>query len=179
MGRTAKFDQEVLERSRELVHSARTARELRTGLSVLLPAICGLPNRVVAEVLGAGIATVGRMQKEIRDQGAGWGSVKRSWGGRRRETMSLEQAFLKPWEELAGSGGVLVVPPIHAALEEKVGHSVAASTVYRMLARHGWRKVAPDTCHPKRDPKAQEEFKKRASRKAWRKPSSETTTTCR
>lgn len=181
MGRTAKFSQEVLERSRKLVDSARTARELRTGLSVLLPAICGIPNRVVAEVLGVGIATVGRMQKEIRDQGAERESVKRNWGGRRRETMSLEQekAFLKPWEELAGSGGVLVVPPIHAALEEKVGHSVAASTVYRMLARHGWRKVEPDTCHPKRDPEAQDEFKKRASRKAWRKPSSETTTTCR
>ena len=29
-----------------------------------------------------------------------------------------------------------------------------------MLARHGWRKVEPDTCHPKRDIEAQEELKK-------------------
>jgi hypothetical protein len=32
--------------------------------------------------------------------------------------------------------------------------------VYRLLERHGWRKVAPDTHHPKSDPAAQEEWKK-------------------
>ena len=30
----------------------------------------------------------------------------------------------------------------------------------RLLARHGWRKVAPDTRHPKSDPLAQEQWKK-------------------
>ena len=69
--------------------------------------------------------------------------------------------------EKAERGGVLVVPPIHAAYEERIGSSVAASTVYRMLARHGWRKVTPDTCHPKRDVQAQEAFKKN-SMKHWR-----------
>jgi hypothetical protein len=32
--------------------------------------------------------------------------------------------------------------------------------VYRLLARHGWRKVAPDTRHPKSDPAEQERWKK-------------------
>jgi len=180
MSRTASFDGEVVEKSRELVESAETVRDLRKGLSVLLPAVCGVPNRVAAEVLGAGVATVCRMQKEIRDQVAGREREKKGWGGRRRETMSREEeaAFLAPWEEQAASGGVLVVPPIHAALEERVGHPVAASTVYRMLARHGWRKVAPDTCHPKRDALAQDEFKKGALRKVWRKPSLATTSPC-
>jgi len=163
-----------------LVSSAETARDLRKGLSVLLPALCGIPNRVAAEVLGAGVATINRMQKEIRDQVGGCEPEKRTWGGRRRETMSCEEeaAFLDPWEEQASSGGVLVVPPIHAALEQKVGRPVAASTVYRILARHGWRKVEPDTCHPNRDPQAQDEFKKGASRKAWRKPSLAMTKPC-
>jgi hypothetical protein len=44
---------------------------------------------------------------------------------------------------------------------------VAASVVYRMLARHGWRKVAPDTRHPKSDPIAQEDWKKNFP-KRWR-----------
>ncbi|MBU1568309.1 MAG: winged helix-turn-helix domain-containing protein [Proteobacteria bacterium] len=34
----------------------------------------------------------------------------------------------------------------------------------RLLARHGWRKVQPDTKHPKSDPVAQEDFKN------WPKP---------
>jgi hypothetical protein len=33
--------------------------------------------------------------------------------------------------------------------------------VYRLLARHGWRKVAPDTRHPKSRPEVQEDWKKK------------------
>jgi hypothetical protein len=43
------------------------------------------------------------------------------------------------------------------------------STTYRLLARHGWRKVQPDTKHPKSDPAAQDEFKKN-SPKLWLPP---------
>jgi hypothetical protein len=60
----------------------------------------------------------------------------------------------------------LVISPVRAALAERLGRKkVAASVVYRLLARHGWRKVAPDTRHPKSDPAAQldgkENFRKR------------------
>jgi hypothetical protein len=40
-------------------------------------------------------------------------------------------------------GGVLTVPPIHAALVEHLGRGFPMSTTYRLLARHGWRKVQP------------------------------------
>jgi hypothetical protein len=36
---------------------------------------------------------------------------------------------------------------------------VARSTVYRLLDRHGWRKVTPRPRHPKADPAAQAAFK--------------------
>jgi hypothetical protein len=77
-----------------------------------------------------------------------------------------ERMFLAPWEEQAKAGGVLVVSPIRAALAQKLGRPVAASLTYRLLERHGWRKLAPDTRHPKSDPKAQEEWKKN-SRRHW------------
>ena len=73
-----------------------------------------------------------------------------------------ERRFLAPWSEASKAGGVLVVSPIRAALAQKLGRPVAASVTYRMLARHGWRKVAPDTRHPKSDPKIQEDRKKTA-----------------
>ncbi|MCE5241943.1 MAG: winged helix-turn-helix domain-containing protein [Desulfobacteraceae bacterium] len=41
-----------------------------------------------------------------------------------------------------------------------VGRKVAKTTIYRMLDRHGWRKIMPRPHHPKSDPKAQEGFKK-------------------
>lgn len=82
-------------------------------------------------------------------------------------TIEEEKAFLAPWAEQARDAGVLVVSPVRAALAEKLGRKkVAASVVYRLLARHGWRKVAPDTRHPKSDPDAQAEWKKNF-RKRW------------
>ena len=170
MARIAKFTEKTVETAQLYVNEAETARDLRTGLSILIPKIFGASNASAAEVLGVGKATVVRMQKEIRDQVAGQSKPKAPWGGRRRGHLSFEQEkeFLVPWIETAERGGVLVVPPIHASYEERIGCRVAASTVYRMLARHGWRKIAPDTCHPKRDAQAQEDFKKN-SKKQWRR----------
>ena len=81
-------------------------------------------------------------------------------------TLEEERAFLDPWLKLALAGSLLVVSPLRAALAERVGQPIKASLIYRMLARHGWRKVAPDTRHPKSNPAAQEDWKKN-SRKRW------------
>ena len=62
--------------------------------------------------------------------------------------------------EKARAGGVLVVGEIKTAYEKKAGKQVPKSTVYRMLARHGWRKIAPRPKHPKAEIGVQEEFKK-------------------
>jgi transposase len=82
--------------------------------------------------------------------------------GRRKALLSVEQEaeFLAPWTEQAQEAGLLVLSPIRAALAQRLGRPVAASVVWRLLARHGWRKVAPDTRHPKSDPAAQEAWKK-------------------
>ena len=170
MARPANFTNDMVNGAQQIVKEADTARQLRTGLSILIPKVCRVSNADTAQVLGVGVATVVRMQKQVRDQVAGKPATKGSWGGRRRQHLTLQQEaeFLETWIEKAEKGGVLVVPPIHVALEERLGRPVAASTVYRMLARHGWRKVEPDTCHPKRDAEAQEEFKKN-SLKRWHK----------
>ena len=170
MGRPAQFTDEMEQQAQQFVQQAKTARELRTGLSVLIPKRCAATNATTGQLLGIGVATVVRMQRQIRDQVAGSAKVKGTWGGRRRQLMTFEeeQAFLEPWVAIAETGGVLVVPPIHKALEEKIGRKIPASTIYRLLARHGWRKVTPDTCHPKKDAEAQEAFKK-TSPKFWQK----------
>jgi len=57
--------------------------------------------------------------------------------------MAQERKFLQPWLEQAVAGAMVVVSPIRAALSQKLERPVKASVVYRLLARHGWRKVAP------------------------------------
>jgi hypothetical protein len=41
--------------------------------------------------------------------------------------------------------------PTVQRLAEKLKSAVARSTVYRLLERHGWRKVVPRPRHPKTD----------------------------
>ncbi len=55
---------------------------------------------------------------------------------------------------------MLTVADIQQAYWERTGQAVARSTVYRLLERHGWRKVVPRPRHPKADIAAQATFKK-------------------
>jgi Winged helix-turn helix len=42
----------------------------------------------------------------------------------------------------------------------RCGHETSKSTIYKLLARHGWRKLMPRPFHPKRDIAAQNAFRK-------------------
>ncbi len=169
MARPRRIDQQLLHRAREVVRQTQDARELRQAMAVLLPAELKASLEQTARVLGVGRATVPRLQAGFRQQRQSRTAVRKAWGGRRRTLMSVqeEQEFLRPWAAQAKAGSVLVLSPIRAALAQQLGRAVARSVVYRFLARHGWRKVAPDTRHPKSDPRIQEDWKKN-SRKIWR-----------
>jgi transposase len=169
MARPRRIDQEAVERAREAVRQARDARELREAMAVLLPAELKASLDQVGRVLGVGRATVPRLQAAFRRRCGAQAGERRAWGGRRRALLSAEEEeeFLRPWAEQARAGGVLVLSPLRAALAQRLGRKVAASVVYRLLARHGWRKVAPDTRHPNSDPQVQEAWKKNF-RKIWR-----------
>jgi transposase len=79
-------------------------------------------------------------------------------------TFDEEKECLEPWAEPTKAGGILVVCVIRATLAQRLGRPVKPSIVYRLLERHGWRKVAPDTHHPKSNPAAQEDWKKNSPR---------------
>jgi len=137
-------------------------RQLKAAQAVLLPALAGTSLERTAALLGVGRASVRRLQQQFRQGLRTPSPPRKAWGGRRRALLSWEEeaAFLAPWAEQARHAGVLVVSPLRAALAEKLGRKIAPSVMYRLLARHGWRKVAPDTRHPKSDPAAHAEWKK-------------------
>jgi transposase len=82
-------------------------------------------------------------------------------------TPEEEEAFLEPWLKQAAAGAMIVVSPIRAALAQQLGRPVKSSIVYRLLARNGWRKVAPDTRHPKENADEQEAWKKNSPKCWW------------
>lgn len=170
MARPRSIDLELVTKAQEAVTQARDLQELKAAQAVLLPALLGASLSDTAAVLGVGRATVARLQARFRQPKSVRQRRKpRNWGGRRNALLGVEEeeAFLRPWLEQAEKGGVLVVSPLRQALAEKLGQPVKPSVVYRLLARHGWRKVAPDTNHPKSDPAAQADWKKN-SPKHWR-----------
>jgi transposase len=167
MGRPICINVKLVAKARRTVKTTRDLDDFRSALAVLLPAKAGLTLEATAQLLGVGTASVNRMQTRFHTGRTAAGRM-RNWGGRRKSLLTLQEEidFLKPWAEQAREAGLLVLSPIRAALAQRVGHPVKASVVWRLLARHGWRKVAPDTKHPKNDPAIMEAWKKN-SRKLW------------
>ena len=167
MSRSAKFEANVVETARKLLSAAKTIREMRAAQAILLPAVFGLTREQTAAAIGLSASRIGGIQAEARNPNP---QIKGSHGGRRRQTMTLEEEerFLRPWVERAASAGMVIVPPLHEALEQQLGRKIHHSQVYRMLERHGWRKLTPDSVHPKADMAKQEDWKKN-SRRWWPK----------
>lgn len=157
-----------LKQAKVLRDNATTVADFRKALVVILEADLHINADKIAQVLGTSRRTVFRDRIKIRYQDD---PKKNSWGGRRRCSMTFEeeQEFLSQWEEKAAAGGILCVPPIHTALIKRLDREIPLSTTYRLLARHGWRKVQPDTKHPKSDPVIQEDYKKNCLRR-WLPP---------
>jgi transposase len=162
MSRPRRINPKLVAKARAVAARATDINDLRAAQAVLLPALAHSTLEETAVLLGVGRATVPRLQQRFREGLKVPRSSPKRWGGRRRALMTLEEekAFLAPWVEQARGAGVLVVSPLRAALAEHLGRKVAPSVVYRLLARHGWRRVAPDTRHPKHDPVAQAAWKK-------------------
>ena len=161
--------EEVLKRAKEVLKNAQDVEHLKYAQSIMLPALCGLTAKQTAEVLGVSRDTVYRFQRKFR-QCEQVSELNDRRGGRRNALMSIEKEkeFLAPWMDRAKNGSMIVVGPVWEAWEKELGRRVRANVVYRLLARHGWRKIAPDTRHPKSDPSVQDEWKKN-SRKSWKK----------
>lgn len=89
-------------------------------------------------------------------------------GGRYHATLTLqeEQDFLAPFFSRAETGELATIKEIHQAFEAHVRKPVHPTTVYRLLDRHGLRKLMPRPRHPKTDPHVQEHFKKTIRRRS-------------
>jgi transposase len=170
MARPRKIDSDLVAQAQLAAARASDVNELRAAQAVLLPALAQMTLKATAKVLGVGRATVARLQRRFQRRKAEAKPPEQHWGGRRRTLMPLEdeQVFLAAWKPKAEQGQLVVVTPLRVALEQELGRQVKPSVVYRLLERHHWRKVAPDTRHPKAEPAVQEEWKKKRYPKSWR-----------
>lgn len=165
MGRPAR-GADVLEMAQEMILRAKTIEELRQAQAVVFPLAYGLSLEETARAIGRSVVWTCRLRNRfLAGETVGDGQRQRP-GGRRRENLSVarEREVLEPFLERARNGGILVVPQIKVELETALGRSMALSSVYNLLHRHGWRKLAPDKRHPQSDPVAQEAWKKNSQK---------------
>ena len=156
-------DKPTVARLAERLKRAGSHGEYQRIQCVLIRATLGSSAGQIAQLLGWSTATVHVMHSRWAKEGDAIFDL-RGRGGRRHQHLSVEreQALLAPFVKRAEAGGMLNVSEIQRAYEEHAGVQVAPSTVYRLLDRHGWRKVVPRPRHPKADVAAQAAFKKAA-----------------
>lgn len=161
MKRPTPFPSDTAESLQSLLKNAKTKLEYQRVLCIWLRAAFHCYSSQIAHAIGWHQSTVKKLHAEYLKHGESVLKIK-GRGGRYRENMSYEEekGILSSFLKRSQDGGILVVSEIKSIYERKIGHAVPKSTIYRMLSRHGWRKIAPGHRHPKVDEKAQEEFKK-------------------
>jgi transposase len=144
-----------------LLQSTPSPAVYQRGLCLWWRAVLPLPATPVAGALGWHIGSVYNLPSRYRRDGSA-ALVGLGGGGRRHALLSEEQETqrLSAFASTAGPGGVVAASVLRRAYEEKVGEKVAQSTVYRLLARPGGRKLVPRPYHPDASPKQQRAFKK-------------------
>lgn len=114
----------------------------------------------IAKDTGVSVATVHQLIPRYNRLGLAAVETKGK-GGRHHEyiTVEEEQELLRTFFDQAKKGELVTIHQIKQGYEQKVGHEVNESTIYRLLKRHKWRKVVPRPYHPKADKQEQKDFK--------------------
>jgi transposase len=119
------------------------------------------PAEEIARHCGVGKFTVQKLISRYNRFGISAVETKGK-GGRKRQYLTVEQErqFLDPFFLRAKAGEIATVAEIHHAFEDRIAHEVDESTIYRLLQRHGWRKLVPRPRHPQAQEETQAAFKK-------------------
>jgi transposase len=161
MGRPQEnYSAEQRQEVKKAYRSSNDVKEQRRLLCLKLRIERGYPSGEIASITEYSESRVRRIISDYNREGL-TGVLRGTYGGNHRNlSYAEEQVFLSPFLAAAEKGQLLIVSDIHRAYEELLGRSVPNSTIYRLLARHNWRKVMPRPRHPKANPEEQEAYKK-------------------
>lgn len=149
------------EEVKQLMNASKSKDEFRRYQSLYLRVSNQSPVPLIAQITGLSISHIHKIHSLCFRNGIK-AIASQPKGGRRRSYLSIEEEkiLLSEIEKTAIKGGVVEIGKVHKLFEEKVGAKVAKYTAYRLLHRHGWRKIAPRPYHPKQKAEAVETFKK-------------------
>jgi transposase len=129
---------------KELLLRTRSKSDYRRVLCVWLRLALSLSSRQIAVALGLSPSTVRRVQSDFTSYGPRSFSRKGRGGPHRRYlTEEEERNLVSKYRRRTRYGAAFNVTAFRAEFESKAGKSVALSTIYRLLMRHGCRQLLP------------------------------------
>ena len=129
---------------------ANRDKQIENRLKVLVLRCEGKSLQEIASATGYCHAHISNLIRKYHEEGLQAVSEKHYPGNRRNMSIEEERAFLEQYCQLAEQGSILDIREVEKAYAEKVGHSIGSGQIYRVLQRHGWRKVMPRSKHPKK-----------------------------
>lgn len=126
------------------LEQSTTKDEFKKVLCLWLKVALSLTSTQIAVALGQTPTAVRKIQSRFAKEGIE-ASFRKQKGGRKRENISVarEKQILDKFLRRAQRGYVLHVAEIQKAYELSAGKTVARSTIYRLIARHGLSRYLP------------------------------------
>ena len=128
------------------LRTAKTADELRAAQAMVLPLALGLSLKQTAQAIGRSVGVTCSLRIRYFQVARGEREAapgKHALRNRANVSLKREAQILEQGLKAAACGGGGIVPALQVKLEKALGKPIALSTIYRMLARHGWRKLTP------------------------------------
>jgi transposase len=119
-------------------------------LKVLLLHAQGLSRAEISEKTDYKPDTISKLVVKFSKNGLDAIVTNHYKGNRRNLSYEQEAALLEPFRAAAKEGKVVCVKEIKKVYDEAIGRSTDKDKgrIYRVLKRHGWRKVMPRSKHP-------------------------------
>ena len=133
-------EEEILKRIKRTVGFGRVQK----WLAILIATIDPCPAGEIARHTGLAEQTVHNLISAYNRLGP-LALERPGKGNRGRAYLSMQEEakFLSPFFERAVAGRITTAREIHRALEKRLDHSAHLTSFYRLLKRHGWRKIVP------------------------------------
>ncbi len=149
MPKTYRFSKEQIQ---ELEKAAKKNKDKNADkrLEALLLRAHGMKRSKVAEKTGFTKSHISKLTNHYQNGGID-AIVGNHYGGNHRNMSIEEEAeILRPFVEAAESGQLVEISAILKEYETKAGRTFEKDRgrIYRVLKRHGWRKIMPRSKHP-------------------------------
>ena len=110
--------------------------------------VLGKKNKEISEIVGLSVQYITELASKYIKEGIDAILTDKRTGNHRNMSVTEEISFLDSFFDLADAGQIVTIATIMDKYKEVTGKPCADTTIYRLLKRHGWRKIAPRPEHP-------------------------------